>query len=388
MVNRLLDLGVPIDSQNINGETPLFIACRKTRRTDIPQLLVKLGADCNITDNAGFSPLHCSVLQGNLAVLKLLLCSGADPQLVSPRGTAWDIAMTKSFAEILAVLDSHVTVMAIPVEVVIAILQQLGPVDLYRLRRVCTHFRRICQGILDDPLYWNSLQQTRECFEALKGKAVWQSCRNVPPHYAQEMNTWVQRLPQCTTCELRVKLACVGTGCSSFMSAFADRIFPSPISMDLRIVRVRLHGLVVQIQLWDKMNERVVRTVYRHVARYAHGFLAMYDITSKNSLIALRDVLTEIDKCAPTIPQVVLLGTKLDQAKELGQHAVTLTEAEELRPGAPVLEVSSMDHTNVELAVKALVELVLANRLREELQVQPTTDAAAAAANDKKCTVM
>lgn len=68
-----------IEMKNKQGKTPLMQACINGR-PDIVELLLISGADPNIRDEAGNSPLTCasSSSYGNLEIIKSLLNHGAD----------------------------------------------------------------------------------------------------------------------------------------------------------------------------------------------------------------------------------------------------------------------------------------------------------------------
>ena len=63
-------------------EPPLHIAARtKEGGEKCVQMLLKSGADVNITRADGVTPLHVAAQQGYTAVVQLLLADGADPWL-------------------------------------------------------------------------------------------------------------------------------------------------------------------------------------------------------------------------------------------------------------------------------------------------------------------
>jgi len=72
IVNLLCDKGADLNIQNKHGLTPVLCAADKNF-TSIVRTLVKTGANITITDNQGFSLLHKAVLSSNLDLVQFLL---------------------------------------------------------------------------------------------------------------------------------------------------------------------------------------------------------------------------------------------------------------------------------------------------------------------------
>ena len=68
--------------------------------------LIKAGADVNVKNNGGDSPLHAAALQGEIACLRELLEQGADPKVTNKSNkTAKDIALENSKKKCVNLLD-------------------------------------------------------------------------------------------------------------------------------------------------------------------------------------------------------------------------------------------------------------------------------------------
>lgn len=61
-------------------ETPLHIAARVMEGEKCALMLLKSGADPNITMDSGETPLHVAAKTGRLRIIRLLLQDGGNPQ--------------------------------------------------------------------------------------------------------------------------------------------------------------------------------------------------------------------------------------------------------------------------------------------------------------------
>ena len=79
-----------INATNEHGNTELLRACIADTRGNHTDTIIKLlrqGADPNIADSAGYTPLHYAVMKGNLAVVNVLLQKGANRDAISISGS-------------------------------------------------------------------------------------------------------------------------------------------------------------------------------------------------------------------------------------------------------------------------------------------------------------
>ena len=69
--------GLDVNERSDNGQTPLHLCSNM----DAVTLLLSLGAEINARDYYGWTPLHYAVLDGDAALVELLLEKGADPTI-------------------------------------------------------------------------------------------------------------------------------------------------------------------------------------------------------------------------------------------------------------------------------------------------------------------
>lgn len=88
-IESLLKQGVDLNVKDDNGIYPLNYAYQ--RGIDVTALLLEYGADPDIIDFTGTSPLHDASSEGNVDMAELLLIYGADPISPTMRLTIRDV---------------------------------------------------------------------------------------------------------------------------------------------------------------------------------------------------------------------------------------------------------------------------------------------------------
>ncbi|MGH0190065.1 UNVERIFIED_CONTAM: hypothetical protein FKN15_042154 [Acipenser sinensis] len=77
IVKQVLSFGAKVDSQSVNGYTPLIIAALY-KYPDLCSLLIEHKADVNLSDEDKWTPLHFASQNGDDRIVRLLLDSNAD----------------------------------------------------------------------------------------------------------------------------------------------------------------------------------------------------------------------------------------------------------------------------------------------------------------------
>ena len=109
MTKWLLDNGADPDLQDGTGDAPLHIAANYDMADVIP-ILVAGNADIETTDRRGNTPLHRSVMPGNLKATRMLLELGADPNARSEEGTPLSLVardLHRNTSQMEQLLRSH-----------------------------------------------------------------------------------------------------------------------------------------------------------------------------------------------------------------------------------------------------------------------------------------
>jgi hypothetical protein len=106
-VQLLVSEGADKEITNSDGATPLFVACSKGHM-EVVQLLVSEGADKEITNSVGATPLFVACSNGHMEVVQLLLSEGADTETTDRGGdTPLLIACQEGHVEVVRLLVSE-----------------------------------------------------------------------------------------------------------------------------------------------------------------------------------------------------------------------------------------------------------------------------------------
>jgi ankyrin repeat protein len=108
-VSRLLDAGIDANARTSNGSYALNNAAVEVR-VDVVRLLLDRGADPNVQNGQGDTPLTCVIKYAGRhpATVKLLVDAGTDLTLKDAKGnTALDYARAKRQQQAIALLDGR-----------------------------------------------------------------------------------------------------------------------------------------------------------------------------------------------------------------------------------------------------------------------------------------
>jgi hypothetical protein len=107
-VRTLLRQGVPPDTRNARGETPLWMAADGQHDLIVKDLLATEAVDVDVVSKAGDPPLINAVKSYNVPIVRLLLAAGANPNLAGKAGkTAYALAKEKSYLRMMAIMEEY-----------------------------------------------------------------------------------------------------------------------------------------------------------------------------------------------------------------------------------------------------------------------------------------
>lgn len=82
-IKEIIEAGKGINSQNEDGQTPLFLACQ-IGEVSLVRHILNAGGLLDITTNMGFAPLHAAASNGHVEVASILLKRGVSADVQNP----------------------------------------------------------------------------------------------------------------------------------------------------------------------------------------------------------------------------------------------------------------------------------------------------------------
>ncbi|MXQ95762.1 hypothetical protein E5288_WYG021691 [Bos mutus] len=164
-----------------------------------------------------------------------------------------------------------------------------------------------------------------------------------------------------------------GVGKTTFLYRYTDNKFNpkfiTTVGIDFREKRVAYNtqgpngptgkAFKVHLQLWDTAGQERFRSLTTAFFRDAMGFLLMFDLTSQQSFLNVRNWMSQLQANAYCEnPDIVLIGNKADLPD---QREVNERQARDLaeKYSIPYFETSAATGQNVEKAVETLLDLIM-----------------------------
>ncbi len=165
--------------------------------------------------------------------------------------------------------------------------------------------------------------------------------------------------------EFSIKILIVGdssVGKSNFIyrfieDKFIDNYFAST-GIDLKTTSIKMEGKKIKLQIWDTAGQEKYRSITKTLFLKAQGILALFDITSENSFINIKNWLFLIkEECNSDIP-IIIVGNKNDlENKRVVEKEKAIEYAKQ--QNIEYIETSSKTGENIEKTIYLIVEKVL-----------------------------
>lgn len=141
---------------------------------------------------------------------------------------------------------------------------------------------------------------------------------------------------------------CVGK--TSLLARYADNSFKesyaNTIGVDFRVITLKYNDIIAKVHIWDTAGNERFKSITINYYRSSHGFIYVYDITSKESFENLDMWINLTNENCGTNAINFLVGNKSDLEKE---REVTKEEGEEFAKKYDLIfiETSAKNNDNV-----------------------------------------
>jgi len=141
---------------------------------------------------------------------------------------------------------------------------------------------------------------------------------------------------------------CVGK--TSLLARYADNYFKesyaNTIGVDFRVITLKYKDIIAKVHIWDTAGNERFKSITINYYRSSHGFIYVYDITSKESFENLDMWINLTNENCGTNAINFLVGNKSDLEKE---REVTKEEGEEFAKKYDLIfiETSAKNNDNV-----------------------------------------
>ncbi|KAH7725401.1 Protein 4R79.2 b [Aphelenchoides avenae] len=160
-------------------------------------------------------------------------------------------------------------------------------------------------------------------------------------HYRPQDETqrieWKNHIQEPRTPDRIFKVVFVGdsaVGKTCFLHRFCHNrfkpLFNATIGVDFTVKTIKVHDRLVAVQLWDTAGQERFRSITKQYFRKADGVVLMYDITSEQSFLSVRDWIESVRVGVDDGCVMCLIGNKVDLASNGQSRAVTYENGEEL----------------------------------------------------------
>ncbi len=159
------------------------------------------------------------------------------------------------------------------------------------------------------------------------------------------------------------------SGKSAFLYRFVHGKSPPlpdcTVGVDFVVTKVRLDDNDVKVQFWDTSGNSAFDRIVRFYTAGAHGFVWMYDVSRRSSLIDFEERWEHLVQQNTGVP-VVLVGTKCDL---VDRRDISYEEAHQFAKRLNIenhFEVSAKTGVNVEQSVITLVAKCCEHRATQQ----------------------
>ena len=132
----------------------------------------------------------------------------------------------------------------------------------------------------------------------------------------------------------------------------------STVGIDYQSKKINYQNRDIEMQIWYSAGQEKYRAISKQYYKKANGILLLYDVTSRESFLGIKEWIRDINNMVTMKPSLILVGNKIDLERK-----VLSEEGEELstKYNAMFFETSAATGKGIEETFQALVEDIMKN---------------------------
>ena len=130
----------------------------------------------------------------------------------------------------------------------------------------------------------------------------------------------------------------------------------STVGIDYQSKKINYQNRDIEMQIWDSAGQEKYRAISKQYYKKANGILLLYDVTSRESFLGIKEWIRDINNMVTMKPSLILVGNKIDLERK-----VLTEEGEELSKKYNVMffETSAATGKGIEELFQALLENIM-----------------------------
>ena len=130
----------------------------------------------------------------------------------------------------------------------------------------------------------------------------------------------------------------------------------STVGIDYQSKKINYQNRDIEMQIWDSAGQEKYRAISKQYYKKANGILLLYDVTSRESFLGIKEWIRDINNMVTMKPSLILVGNKIDLERK-----VLTEEGEELskKYNAMFFETRAATGKGIEELFQALLENIM-----------------------------
>lgn len=91
----------------------------------------------------------------------------------------------------------------------------------------------------------------------------------------------------------------------------------STVGIDYQSKKINYQNRDIEMQIWDSAGQEKYRAISKQYYKKANGILLLYDVTSRESFLGIKEWIRDINNMVTMKPSLILVGNKIDLERKV-----------------------------------------------------------------------